>query len=177
MASFNYLVKQIIDEPEVKIGILRIDETRGAFDLLLQQYGDGILNMTMIELFEKSVQSFPGATAVRFGDHAITYSELDWESNRLANYLLFKGIHKNDRVAIVLDRGINIIVSILAVLKCGASYIPVDPYYPKDRVVFMIDDADAQFIITSLAHVNLFDNERVNTVVLDEVQKSWNSVP
>lgn len=171
MASFNYLVKQIIDEPEVKIGILRIDETRGAFDLLLQQYGDGILNMTMIELFEKSVQSFPGATAVRFGDHAITYSELDWESNRLANYLLFKGIHKNDRVAIVLDRGINIIVSILAVLKCGASYIPVDPYYPKDRVVFMIDDADAQFIITSLAHVNLFDNERVNTVVLDEVQK------
>nr|WP_262920167.1 amino acid adenylation domain-containing protein [Niabella hibiscisoli] len=124
--------------------------------------------MTVIELFEKAVNSYPGASAVRFGDQVLTYTELDLESNRLANYLLFKGIHKNDRVAIVLERGVNIIVSLLAVLKCGASYIPVDPHYPKDRVAFMIEDADAQFIITSLTHVNLFDNERVNTIVLDE---------
>lgn len=171
MASFNYLIEQIVVEPEVKIGTLRINQNRGAFDRLLQQYGGDILNMTVVELFEKSVKSFPGNIAVRFGDHALTYNELDLESNRLANYLLFKGIHKNDRVAIVLGRGVNIIVSILAVLKCGASYIPVDPHYPKDRVAFMIDDADAQLIITSLAHVSLFDNERVNTIVLDEVQR------
>lgn len=171
MASFNYLVNQLISAPECEISKLKIYEASGVFDLLLRQHGDDILNMTVIDLFEKTVKSSPGAPAVRFGDHMLTYNELELESNRLANYLLFKGIHQNDRVAIVLERGVNIIVSLLAILKCGASYIPVDPHYPKDRVAFMIEDADAQFIITSLVHVNLFDNDRVNTIVLDEAKR------
>ena len=70
----------------------------------------------------------------------MTYDELNKKANSLAHYLRLKGITTNDRIGIMVNRSFEMIIAILAVLKAGGTYIPIDPEYPKDRVQYMLDN-------------------------------------
>jgi non-ribosomal peptide synthetase component F len=79
------------------------------------------------------VEINPGNIAVVFGTDKLTYRELNERSNQLAHYLREKGVKENTLVPICIRRSVEMIVGILAVLKCGAAYVPIDPAYPPDR--------------------------------------------
>ncbi|WNV05425.1 amino acid adenylation domain-containing protein [Candidatus Methylospira mobilis] len=100
-------------------------------------------------LFEAQVNASPEAVALVFGDCELGYRELDSKANRLARYLVRLRIGPEDIVAIALERSIEMVVALLAVLKAGAAYLPLDPEYPKDRLAFMIEDSRARLLITS----------------------------
>ncbi|GAB1511085.1 non-ribosomal peptide synthetase [Actinophytocola sp. KF-1] len=91
----------------------------------------------------------PDAVAVRAVDGALTYAELDAAADRLAAALAAKGIGPGDLVGVCLPRTTELVVVVLAVLKSGAGYVPIDPGYPADRVVFMAEDSGAKLVITS----------------------------
>jgi amino acid adenylation domain-containing protein len=91
----------------------------------------------------------PDAVAFHSGKTALSYGELDARSNRLAHSLLAAGVRVEDRVGIFLNRGPDLIVSLLAVLKAGGCYVPLDPAYPPERVGFMVADSAARLIITA----------------------------
>ncbi|MBU3731947.1 MAG: amino acid adenylation domain-containing protein, partial [Beijerinckiaceae bacterium] len=103
---------------------------------------------TLPDLFSEQVSKTPDATALIFEDEEVSYAELDRRANQLARYLISEGIGSEDIVAIALDRSVEMIVSLLGVLKSGAAYLPLDPEYPVDRLRFMLEDSGARGLIS-----------------------------
>jgi len=97
-----------------------------------------------------------GKIAIRFKGLNITYKELYESSNKLAKILIGNGIKPGDIIGLALDRSPEMIISILAILKSGAAYVPLDPEYPKDRIEFMMEDSSAKILLTSEKYHNHF---------------------
>ena len=118
-------------------------------------------NKTISELFEEQVYKTPDAIAVVFEDKKLTYKELNEKANSLAYYLRNLGISRNDIVGIMVNRSLEMIVSILGVLKSGACYIPIDPDYPQDRIEYMLNNSNSKFLLTfeSLVDKVSFENK------------------
>ncbi|MBT2510508.1 non-ribosomal peptide synthase/polyketide synthase [Streptomyces sp. ISL-98] len=104
---------------------------------------------TIPELFEERAALAPEAPAVVFEDTTLTYGELNERANRLARLLVRRGIGPEDTVALMLPRSAELPVAVLAVLKAGAAYLPVDPAYPADRIAYMLGDAAPALTLTT----------------------------
>ena len=100
------------------------------------------------ELFEAQAERTPAAVAVVHGDERITYAELDRRANRLAYALRARGVGPEARVGILLERGPELVVAILATLKAGGAYVPLDPAYPPERRAYMLRDSGVRVLIT-----------------------------
>jgi amino acid adenylation domain-containing protein len=99
-------------------------------------------------LFEAQVERTPGAVAVSFQGEGLTYAGLNRRANRLAHHLVHLGVGPEVRVGLCLERGPELVVSILAVLKAGGAYVPLDPAYPAARLAFMLADAAVPVLVT-----------------------------
>ncbi|MGB7923894.1 MAG: condensation domain-containing protein, partial [Pyrinomonadaceae bacterium] len=99
-------------------------------------------------LFESQVELSPDAIALVFEDQSLSYRELNNRANRLAHHLLALGVARESLVGILLQRSAQMVTALLAVLKCGAAYVPLDPAYPRERLSFMIADANLRLLIT-----------------------------
>ena len=104
---------------------------------------------TLPLLFERQVERTPDAVALVFEDAALSYAQLNARANRLAHHLIAQGIGPEDIVGIALPRSADMVVGLLAVLKSGAAYLPLDPDYPADRLALMIEDAGPRRILTT----------------------------
>ncbi len=102
--------------------------------------GGELAGTTWPELFGAKAGRTPGALAVLCGDVVLSYAPLDERANRLARYLVSLGAGPERLVAVAVPRSAEMIVAVVAVLKSGAAYVPVDPGYPADRVAFMLAD-------------------------------------
>ena len=91
----------------------------------------------------------PDAEAVVAGEERLTYRELNARANRLAHALRQKGVQRNDIVGLAVERNADVAIGILAILKAGAAYLPLDPDYPRDRLAFVVDDAKARLVLAS----------------------------
>jgi non-ribosomal peptide synthetase component F len=83
------------------------------------------------------------------GAERLTYTDLDGRANRLARHLRASGVRPGDRVALRLERSAEMVIAILAVLKAGAAYVPIDPSHPAERVAFTLEDSGASLLVTS----------------------------
>jgi amino acid adenylation domain-containing protein len=101
--------------------------------------------------FEARASQAPDAEAVSCGTERMTYAELDALSNALARHLVSLGIVRGDRVGLFLDRSIDAVVAILAIVKAGAAYVPIDPVHPDERARFMLADCEARALVTDTA--------------------------
>ena len=124
---------------------------------------------TISQLFEKQVSKTPNRTAVVFENKKITYLELNEKSNQLANYLRSKGIQPNYIIGIMLPRSLELMISILGVLKSGACYIPIDPTYPEKRIEYMLENSDAKYVITTNELYNNIDFENIISISSEEI--------
>ncbi|MCB8981032.1 MAG: amino acid adenylation domain-containing protein, partial [Ardenticatenaceae bacterium] len=118
--------------------------------------------------FEQQADATPDAVAVLFGDQQLTYAELDARANQLAHFLQANGVQPNDQVGIMIPRSVEMVTAVLAILKAGAGYVPLDPDYPPDRIELMMDHADVRLLLT---HSSLDQSEvgrsRFNVDALD----------
>ncbi|RMP61353.1 hypothetical protein ALQ18_00744 [Pseudomonas marginalis pv. marginalis] len=103
------------------------------------------------ELFADRARETPNAVAVKFDAQTLTYAELDDQANRLAHALIARGIGPEVRVAIAMPRSAEIMVAFLAVMKAGGVYVPLDVEYPRDRLLYMMQDSRAQLLLTHSA--------------------------
>jgi nonribosomal peptide synthetase DhbF len=126
------------------------------------------LGATLVEVFERRVAERPHASAVTLGDTTLDYAELDARANRLARHFgASTPARGNLRVALLLPRTLDTIVTILATLKFGAAYVPIDPDAPRERVQAIIGDSDAVLVVTTAALADRFDAAGRAVVVLD----------
>ncbi|HET8707036.1 MAG TPA: AMP-binding protein, partial [Pseudomonadales bacterium] len=119
--------------------------------------------------FEVHAQSHPDAIALAFEGQYMTYGELERRANQLAHALRGVGVAVEDRVALLLQRGFDVIIALLGVLKAGAAYVPIEPSYPKERIQYIFADANPRAVITQLS-LNLFVPPDIPLVLLDAHQ-------
>jgi amino acid adenylation domain-containing protein len=105
-------------------------------------------DLTVPELVAARAAKAPEATAVVAGNHRITYGELDTRANRLANHLRAQGVGPDVLVGLCLDRSLTLVVGALGILKAGGAYLPLDPSYPRERLAFMLNDAQVPILVT-----------------------------
>ncbi|MDA8457079.1 amino acid adenylation domain-containing protein [Acidovorax sp. GBBC 3334] len=103
---------------------------------------------TLHRMFERQAALQPGATALRFEGDVLGYGDLDRRANRLAHHLAALGVRPESRVGVALGRGTDLVVALLAVLKAGAAYVPLDPDYPPDRIAYMARDSGMACVVT-----------------------------
>ncbi|MDQ0418061.1 nonribosomal peptide synthetase DhbF [Croceifilum oryzae] len=131
-----------------------------SFDLLLPEESRKVVEdwnqskhplteSSVVELFEQQVWARKEAPAVICEDITLSYLGLSERSNRLANLLASRGVGPEQFIAIMLPRGVDMVVTMLAVLKTGAGYLPIDPEYPLGRISYMLEDANPAYIITT----------------------------
>ncbi|MGB6236080.1 MAG: amino acid adenylation domain-containing protein [Bradyrhizobium sp.] len=119
------------------------------------------------ELFERQAARDPAAVAVTFRDNNLTYGELNARANRLAHRLRRGGVRNNVLVGVCLDRCPDLVVALLAVWKAGGAYVPLDPSYPKERLSFMVEDAQPLMVLTSTEHASTLAAAADKLICLD----------
>jgi amino acid adenylation domain-containing protein len=111
---------------------------------------------TVYEWFQEQVEKYPHHGAVVFENNKLTYEELNSKANRLARLLRKRGVGPNRIAALLFDWSLDMIAAILAALKSGAAYLPIDPGYPEDRVFNILEDSRAAVVLTTSAMVERF---------------------
>ena len=116
---------------------------------------------TIVDLFEEQVKRTPDNIAVIFENQKLTYRELNEKSNQLARYLLRKNVSQNSIVGIMLPRSLEMIVGIIAILKSGCAYLPLDITYPQNRINYILDNSNVNIVLTT-ENINSIKNDITN---------------
>ncbi|MFI6610874.1 amino acid adenylation domain-containing protein [Streptomyces sp. NPDC050507] len=171
---FLHLVERLITEdPHAALAAHSI-ATPAEHALVVEQFNRTDRELpptTLIGPIEAQVARTPDATALVYGDVSLTYAELNTRANRLARHLRTLGARPGAVVAVAVPRSVELIVSLLAVLKAGAAYLPLDPEYPAERITYMLRDAAPVCVITDRAD-RLTDDATTARVVLDGLDVS-----
>ncbi|ODH02069.1 peptide synthetase [Nostoc sp. KVJ20] len=127
--------------------------------------------------FENRCDIDANAAALICDTQSLTYGELDAQANQLANYLVHKGISQGDRVGIVLERSVNTYVTLLAILKSGAAFVPLDSSFPEDRIRFIAENASLNLLVSSTQLTELTRGVSCQVLMLDTVEKDIAAQP
>ncbi|MCY7264062.1 non-ribosomal peptide synthetase [Pseudomonas protegens] len=126
------------------------------------------LEQTLHGLFEAQVLRTPEALAVQAGEQRLSYHQLNQRANQLAGHLLQLGVGPDSRVAICVERGLEMVIGLLAILKAGGAYVPIDPAYPAERIAYMLEDSAPQALLVQGATRALSGSPTVHRVDLDQ---------
>ncbi|HEX6095008.1 MAG TPA: non-ribosomal peptide synthase/polyketide synthase [Thermoanaerobaculia bacterium] len=148
---FVRLLEAMVAEPAARVGSLPLlaaaerEQLLAGFNATAVAYpSDALIH----QVFEQHAAARRDAPAVVFEDRTLTYSELNARANQLAHALIEAGIQADDRVAVAVERGLDLAVSFLGVLKAGGAYVPLDAAYPAERLQFMLNDAAPKVVLT-----------------------------
>lgn len=145
--------RKLLNDDEYKLLTEKFNDTKREFQR----------NTTIPELFNQQVVKNPEKIAVIYNDIEITYKELDERAKRLAGFLSKKGVKSGSIVAVMAEHCPQFVIGILAVLKSGAAYVPIDPNYPTDRIRYMLEDCGAKIILSNgINDLEEFSGEIIN---------------
>jgi amino acid adenylation domain-containing protein len=153
VSQFVRLLRAAVADPRTPVSRLEILSAQERA-MLLEQFNaqaEQIAPATITSLFEAQVARTPKASALTLGQHSLSYADLNERANRLAHLLVASGAAPETLVGIALERSLEMVVAIVAVLKTGAGYLPLDPEYPQGRLEHMLRDAAPAVVITSWA--------------------------
>ena len=174
-AHFQTLLESIVSNPARRISELAM-LSEAERQQLLVEFNDTITpypqDICLHQLFEQQVERTPDALALTFEDEHLTYAQLNARANQLAHYLQSQGVGLEDRVGVLLERSIEMVVALLAVLKAGAAYVPLDPAYPQERLAFMVEDARLSLLLTDSRLLSAISTPATALLCLDT---EWDS--
>ena len=168
---FQTILAGAVNNPQQKISHLPL-LTKGEEQQILREWNHHKVNYPkdkcIHQLFEQQVEKTPDAVAVIFEDQKLTYRKLNEKANQLAHYLQKLGVKSGTKVGICLKRSFLIIIALLGILKAGGAYLPLDSDYPPDRIKFMLEDANINFLLTQKSLLTQIPLPISNIVCLDE---------
>ncbi|MCF1598956.1 non-ribosomal peptide synthetase, partial [Streptomyces muensis] len=167
---FVRVLRALAADPDQPVG--RLDVLTGQErDRVLREWNDtahDVPDTTVLDLFRAQVARTPEAPAVTTGDRTLSYAELDERSSRLARLLAARGAAPERFVAIAVPRTCDMVVALLAVLKSGAAYLPVDPDYPADRISFMLADTEPALLVSTRELAAALPDHGTPRILLDD---------
>ena len=171
---FLNIINQVLKNGEIKLNDIEIvtpDEKKKLLYDFNNTKSDYPREKTISQVFEEMVASNPNKPAIVYEDEFITYDEFNKKINRLAWYLKSQGVEAQDKVVILADKSIDLYVSIMAILKLGALYVPVDNEYPPERINIILDDCKPKIIIVDEKYKDLVKNQKCCTLPLHNLEK------
>ncbi len=169
-AHYHRLLEAAADEPERRISRLPLmsEAERRTVLALRGKRAPYERDASIDQLFARQAARTPDAVALEDERASLTYAELDARANRLAGHLRALGVATETPVAIALERGVALPVAVLAILKAGGAFVPLDPSYPRERLAFMLQDSGARHIVTERALRDRLPVDGAFVVSLDE---------
>jgi amino acid adenylation domain-containing protein len=170
VGHFQTLLESIVancDRSVAKLPLLTLQEQT---QLLTNSHSintDYPAELCLHELFEQQVEKTPDAVAVVFENQQLTYAQLNIKANQLAHHLQNVGVQPETLVGICMERSLEMVIGILAILKVGAAYVPLDPTYPTERLHFVLEDAQLKFILTQQKQSHKLSNDKTQLICLD----------
>ncbi|MBL4607769.1 MAG: amino acid adenylation domain-containing protein, partial [Pseudomonadales bacterium] len=171
---FENLVEQVVAQPNVCLGdfsLLTEQEVKQLESFNAPSPLADWQEKTLGERFEKQVEFFPDHIAVSFGEQRLSYQQLNARANQLAHFLTEQGVAEGTRVALYFERSIDLIVAIVAVLKCGAAYVPVDPGSAAVRNKMILDDAKVTLLLADKDYVHDYVHGNVNSINISTLRE------
>ncbi|MBX8533060.1 AMP-binding protein, partial [Pseudomonas cichorii] len=156
--ALTRLVEALEQNPQASLGSLSVlpqDELEQLLHGFNATEAEYPLDQTVHGLFEAQAERTPDAIALVSGDERLSYAELNQRANRLAHHLRSQGVVPDARVAICVERGIEMVVGLLAILKAGGGYVPLDPAYPAERIAYMLQDSAPAAVLAQNATLDL----------------------
>ncbi|QKX03653.1 amino acid adenylation domain-containing protein [Aquimarina sp. TRL1] len=172
LLHYDNLLKNIVNDPTVPIGALEM-LTKAEEEQLIHVFNDTAksfdLDQSVIDVFTDQVEKTPEKTALIFGDTKWSYAALNEASAKLATYLRKRGLQKESKVGILMDRSQEMVISILGILKAGGTFVPIGPEYPQDRINYIVEDAKIAFLLSKSDLITAIENPTVTTVLWDQI--------
>lgn len=168
--QFTVLLRHIVADGNRRINesLLLTDAERR---LLITEWNNTHLaypkHLCLHQLIERQVEQTPDAAAVVFEDRQLTYRQLNNRANQLAHRLRRLGVGAETRVGIYMERSLEMMVALLGTLKAGGAYVPLDPTYPKERIAFIVADAQAPVLLTQARRVKDLPPHQAQVVCID----------
>lgn len=169
-AAIQSLVKALEDEPHTPalgLSILPETERRQVVEQFNATQVEYSKHKLLHELFEEQVRHTPDAVAVICGDQQQTYAELDRRANQLAHTLRVRGVRPDERVAVYVERSVDMVTGLLGVLKAGGAYVPMDVSYPAERLRHMLHDSAPVVLLTQVHLSKLLPPHGAQVLLLD----------
>ncbi len=166
------LLTSVLEEPAIKLADLQMltaDEKHYLINALNDTAWPYPQGLCIHDLFMAQVTKTPDALAVICGEQSVTYRALDENTNRLANYLLAQGVTVGTRVGIVIDRSIEMLTAVMATLKAGGCYVPLDPAYPASRIDYMLKDSGVKVLLSNRLLASRFADSDHTCLALDDM--------
>lgn len=173
MISFEELLETLVSDNSNTISSIVNRKLSSEYNILNQtqsQYPKEPLHV----LLKNQAEISPNQTAVQFNDSKITYHELQKQSNQLAHYFIKQGIKPGDNIGVSMQRCPNLLATLMAILQCGAAYVPLDPNYPNSRLEFILIDSQAKYLITNKNNSFDFDNSIQHIYIDDAISDLTN---
>ncbi|MEA5581859.1 amino acid adenylation domain-containing protein [Nodularia harveyana UHCC-0300] len=150
-SHLQHLLAEIVTTPEQSVGLLPMLSPQEQHQLLVEWNDTETeypVDMAIHQVFVAQVEKTPDAVALFFADQSLTYTQLNSRSNQLAHYLIKQGVQLGDAVGICVERSLEMAIALLAILKAGGVYVPLDPNYPLERLSWMLADAKPPLLLT-----------------------------
>ncbi|MFZ1289614.1 MAG: amino acid adenylation domain-containing protein [Melioribacteraceae bacterium] len=165
--SYLLILKTVVNNLEIKIGkipILDNSQKSKMLKLCNDEFNIKPNEFLVHQIFEENVAKYPNNTALTFENKHISYKELNERVNKLARYLIKLGVEPDNLVGLCIERSIEMVVGILAIIKSGGAYVSLDPSYPKERLNFISEDSKPKVILSTFNLKELVE-EMVSTIV------------
>ncbi|NEP60516.1 MAG: amino acid adenylation domain-containing protein, partial [Symploca sp. SIO2G7] len=167
---FQTLLEAIAANPQQRVSQLSLSSEAQQHQLLVEwndTESEYLSDKCIYQLFETQVEKTPDAVAVVFEDQQLTYQELNVRANQLAHHLQYLGIKPDVLVGLCVERSLEMVIGLLGILKAGGAYLPLDPVYPKERLAFMLTDAQVPVLLTQQPLLNELPEHQAQIVCLD----------
>ncbi|WP_305076412.1 polyketide synthase [Pseudoxanthomonas sp. PXM02] len=175
LGYWRQLLSNALRDPEMTIArvpMIDADERRALLERWNDTRTDYDLDVCLHTLIEAQVRRTPHAPAVVAGDAQLDFAALNARANQLARHLRTLGVRTETRVGICAERGLDMVVGLLAILKAGGAYVPLDPHYPQDRLAHMLSDSAPVALLTQAALRPVLASLDVRCPVLDLTEAS-----
>lgn len=179
LRHYRQVLGSVVDDPDLKVtevALLPSDERRA----ILDDFNDTARTVSRCcvhEAVSEQAERTPNAVAAVFGTEQVTYGELGQRAGRLGRYLGNLGVGRGAVVGICLERGLDMLVAVLGVLKSGAAYVPFDPEYPVDRLQFMAGDSGVRTLVSQSEIVDRLGTTDARVVCLDRERSDIDACP
>jgi len=175
LISFEETINQLVSKPNSPLADLLKKDYLADYSAL-NDTETPYPNVALAELLSKQAEKTPQNIALEYNGAKITYQELHIKVNQFAHYLESQGVQPGDYIAVSYPRCPELVYAILAVIQCGAAYLPLDHEYPSKRVEYMIEDSNAKFLLTGKA-LSLSLPKCSNTILIDDAMASLHQYP
>ena len=174
LEHFENLIRAATENPDSRIAELKLIGDRERAQVLAEWNRTAVdypRNLSIPRAFENQVDRTPNATALIYGEKRWTYGEVNRAANRLAHSLAKNSIRRGSLVGVFLERSPEMVIALLAILKSGAAYVPLDPLYPEERTRVLLTDAALPAVITHSSLKHLLPGEATNLFLVDNEEQ------